>query len=114
MSTTVTNIGTFLKPAEYQMIAATPDVRKDSGEKAATKLVIVWMIHLAGSRMDTVKPDARLGSGEEVVMNNVTVEMERLAIRPMEHVLPVSLNMKFYFLFYLKTIGQFCFQCIAT
>ena len=178
MSTTVTNVGTFPKRAKYQMIAASPDVRKDSGEEAATKLVIVWMMHLAGSRMDTVradarkdsgeeaaiklvivwmmhlagsqmdtvkpdarldsgeeaaimlvivwminlagsqmdtvKPNVRLGSGEEVVMNNVTVEMERLVIRPMEHVRPVSLNMKFYFLFYLKTIGQFCFQCIVT
>ena len=100
--------------AGNRMDTVKTDARKDSGEEAATRLVIVWMIHLADSQMDTVIADVRTGSGEEVVMNNVTVRMEHPVIRPMEHVRPVSLNTKFYFLFYLKTIGKFCFQCIVT
>ena len=75
----MTNIGTFLKRAEYQMIATSPDARKDSGEGAATKLVIVWMIHFAGSRMDTVKPDVRKDSGEEAATKLVIVWMIHLA-----------------------------------
>ena len=66
------------------MAIATPDVRKDSGGKAATNPVTVRMMHLAGCRTDTATPDVRTDSGETDVTMNV---IARLVTASQENVL---------------------------
>ena len=91
-----------LQPAACRMDIASVGVGLDSGEEPANNIVTAQMMSLVESRMDTVSRDVRLDTGEKGVMNNVTIQMEPRVIRLMDHVCPVSLNKKVYFLFSFK------------